>query len=304
MGNFWSYDSAVRVEDVRPLIANVSIIETAFVSNIGVAPDAENTEHKWMTDTIEAEGDNANIEGSDPSYPNPTDPSKVSNFTQILRKPLQITLTKLNITHHGMVDNWSYQKVKKAIALKKDLELAAIFGTSASGTGSAARRMNGLVAFISTYKDGSSYSGALLSPSIFDALAQNIWVNSRVRGGVALVGAFQKRRISENFASFDSAAKREVVFDTRTLEVPIDTIISDFGTYEIQLSPTVNNVKPGAVITYNPDFCKLAYLKNSGPTTHEYAPTGLSRKGEVWTEVTLEVHNEATSGMILGLATS
>jgi hypothetical protein len=292
------------VEDVRPLIANVSITETPYVSGIGTAPDAEDTEHKWMTDTIEDSADNAAIEGSDPTYPALTDPSKVNNITQILRKPMQITLTKLNVKHHGMADNWSYQKVKKTIALKKDLEHAALFGTVASGTGSAARRMKGLVSFISSYKDSSSYSGALLSPSIFDTLAQNIWTNSKVRGGVALVGAFQKRRISENFASFDSANRRDIVVGGRTLSIPIDTIVTDFGTYEIQLSHEMNSVLAGSVVTYQPDFNKLAYLANSAPQMNEYSPTGLSRRGEVWTEVTLEVHNEATSGEIDNLATS
>jgi len=304
MGNHWTYNSTVRVEDVRPLIANVSITETPYVSNIGVAPDAMDTDHKWMTDTIEDSADNAAIEGSDPTYPALTDPSKVSNITQILRKPMQITLTKLNVKHHGMADNWSYQKVKKSIALKKDMEKAALFGTQASGTGSAARRMKGLVAFISSYKDGSSYSGALLSPSIFDTLAQNIWSNSKVRGGVALVGAFQKRRISENFASFDSANRRDIVVGGRTLSIPIDTVVTDFGTYEIQLSHEMNDTKAGAVVTYQPDFNKLAYLSNSAPQMNEYSPTGLSRKGEVWTEVTLEVHNEKTSGMLDNLKSS
>jgi len=304
VGNFYSYDSAVRVEDVNPIITNVSIVETPFVSNIGVAPAATDTEHKVLTDTIEASGDNARIEGSDPTYPNPSDPSKVSNFTQILSKPLQITLTKLNITHHGMADNWSYQKVKKTMALKKDLEHACLFGTIASGTGSAARRMKGLISFIASYKDGSSYSGQRLSPSIFDALAQQIWTQSRIRGGVALVGAYQKRRISENFASFDSANRRDIVIGGRTLSLPIDTIVTDFGTYEIQLSHEMNSVVPSAVVTYQPDYVKLAYLQGSEPRAHEYAPTGLSKKGEVWLEGTLEVHNEATSGMLLNLATA
>ncbi len=302
--NTWTYNSAVRVEDVRPLIANVSITETPFVSNIGNAPDAKDTEHKWMQDTIEDSGDNANVEGSDPTYATLTDPSKVSNITQILRKPMQITLTKLNVQLHGMADNWSYQKVKRTIALKKDLEHAALFGTQASGTGSAARRMKGLIQFTASYKDGSSYSGVALSPSIFDALAQNIWTNSKVRGGVALVGAFQKRRVSENFASFDSANRREIVVGGRTLSMPIDTIVTDFGTYEIQLSHEMNTTKPKAVLAYNPDFNKIAYLSGSAPQAHEYAPTGLSRKGEVWMEGTLEAHNEKTGGMLDNLASS
>lgn len=304
MGNFYSYDSSIRVEDVRPIITNVSIVETPFVSNLGVAPNAQDTEHKWMTDTIEASGDNAGLEGSDPSFPNPTDPSKVINITQILREPLQITFTKLNIAHHGMADNWAYQKVKKTMALKKDLEVAALFGTISSGNGSAARRMKGLIQFITSYKDGSTYSGANLSPSVFNVLAQAIWVQSRIRGGVALVGAYQKRRISENFASFDSANRRDIVVGGRTLSIPIDTIITDFGVYEIQLSHEMHAVLPGAVVTYQPDYVKLAYLNNSEPRVHEYAITGLSRKGEVWLEGTLEVHNEATSGALLNLKSS
>lgn len=304
MTNFWTYDSNVRVEDVNQIIANVSITETPFVSNVGVGANAENSEHTVLTDTIEDEGDNASVEGSDPTYPSPSDPAKVLNNTQILRKPLRITLTKLNVKHHGMADNWSYQKVKKSVALKKDLEHAALFGTKASGTGSAARRMDGLIAFISSYKDGSTYSGAALSASIFNALAQNVWTNSRITGGVALVGAFQKRRISENFASFDSANRRDIVVNGNAISIPIDEITTDFGKYEIQLSHQMNTTVPSAVVTYHPDFNNLSYLSNSEPQMREYAPTGLSRQGEVWTEVTLEQHHEATSGMVLNLATS
>ena len=303
MPAFFTYDSTIRVEDVKDLIANVSIRKTPFTSSIGTA-EADDTEHKWMTDTYAASADNAGAEGSDPTYPALTDPSKVSNITQIIRKPIQITFSKMNVRHHGMSDNWAYQKVKKTIELKKDLELAAIFGTIASGTGSAGRRMKGLISFITSYKDGSSYSGKQLSPTIFAVLGQNIWTNSDLLGGNVLVGAYQKRRISENFAGFDSNARRVIDMGLRKVEIPVDTVVSDFGTYEIQLSNDVNTVAAGTIASYQPDFHKIAYLRNSAPQAIEYAMTGLARKGEVWTEATLEVHNEATNGAIQNLATS
>lgn len=303
MPAFYSYDSNVRVEDVKELITNVDIKETPFISSIGTS-EAHDTEHKWMTDTYDAAADNAGVEGSNPTYPSLNDPSKVSNITQILRKPIQITWTKLNVRLHGMTDNWAYQKVKKTISLKKDLELAALFGTIASGTGSAARRMNGLIKFITTYKDTSSYSGAQLSASIFSVLAQNVWSVSQLVGGNLLVGAYQKRRISENFASFNSANRRDVVVGDRTLTIPIDTIESDFGQFEVLLSHDMNTVLPSAVVAYRPEFHKIAYLSGSEPQAVEYAPTGLAKQGEVWTEATLEVYNEKADGMVGGLATS
>ena len=301
--NHYTYNSTIRVEDVKDLIANVSIRKTPFVSSIGTA-SASDTDHKWMTDTIEDSADNARIEGSDPTFVALTDPSKVQNFTQILAKPISITFSKLNVAHHGMADNWAYQKVKKTIALKKDLELAALFGTIASGSGTAARRMKGLISFISTYKDGTSYSGKQLAPSIFNELAKNLWTNSEVLGGVALVGGYQKRRISENFGSFDSSSRRNIQAGDRVISIPIDTIVTDFGTFEITLSHDMNSTLPGSVVCYVPDFHKVAYLANSEPQAVEYAPTGLSRKGEVWCEATLEVHNEKTDGEIDNLATS
>lgn len=299
----YSYDSTVRVEDVKDLIANVSIRKTPFVSSIGTAI-ATDTEHKWMQDSFEDSADNAGIEGADPTYVTLSDPTKVSNITQILRKPIRISQTKLNINHHGMADNWTYHKVKKTIALKKDLEKACLFGTQASGTGTAGRRMKGLISFIASYKDGSSYSGKQLSPSIFNELAKNVWTNSEILGGIALVGAYQKRRISENFATFDSNARRTFMAGDRSVTMPIDTIVTDFGTFEVQLSHEMNSTLPSAVVTYSPEFHKVAYLQNSEPQAIEYAQTGLARKGEVWTEGTLEVHNEKTNGMILNLATS
>jgi len=301
--NFFTYDSTVRVEDVRHLITNVSISKTPFVSSIGIA-QADDTEHKVLTDEYEASGDNAGVEGSDPDFVILQDPVKVINITQILRKPSQISWSKTNVKHHGFSDNWAYQKVKKTVALKKDLELAALFGTKASGTGTAARRMDGLVACISSFKDGSSFSGVALSPSIFNAVSAAIWDQSEVLGGIALVGSFQKRRISENFASFDSASRRNINAGDRSITIPIETIVADFGTYEVMASHEMQSVLPDAVIIYSPEFHKIAYLAGSQPQAVEYASTGLSRKGEVWTEGTLECHNELVDGMILNLTTA
>ena len=71
MAKQFTYDSTVRVEDVRQLIANVAIRQTPFISNIGIGPDAEDTAHSWLQDTLENSGDNAAVEGSDPTYAAP-----------------------------------------------------------------------------------------------------------------------------------------------------------------------------------------------------------------------------------------
>lgn len=164
--------------------------------------------------------------------------------------------------------------------------------------------MKGLISFITSYKDTSSYSGSALSPSIFNALASAIWAQSEIMGGNALVGSFQKRRISENFASFDSTSQRVIQMGAREVVMPVDTIVSDFGTFEIMLSHEMHSVLPSYLVTYVPEFHKIAYLTNSSPQAIEYAPTGLSRKGEVWLQGTLEVHNEKTDGVIGNLTTS
>lgn len=302
-GHF-SYDSTIRVEDVKPLIANVSIKSTPYMSSISEGDPATDTEHKWMQDVLEDSGDNAGIEATDPTYGNIADPTKVINITQIMRKPFTISDTKLSIKLHGMSDNWDYHKTKKAIALKKDMEHALLFGTIASGTGSAARRMKGLISFISTYKDGSSYSGVQLSATIFAELAKNVWTNSDLLGGNVLVGAYQKRRISETFANYNSANRRNVVVNGRTLSMPIDTVDSDFGEYNVLLSHEINSVVPGSIVAYRPEYSKVVYLQGWSPQAREYARTGLARKGEVVTQVTQEVYNEKTNGVIENLATS
>lgn len=302
-GAFLTYETAIRKEDVSELISNVSIRKTPFVSSIGMG-SASNTLHEVLTDEYASAADNAQLEGSDPTYPTLSDPSRVKNITQILSRPLQLSWSKINSAHYGMSDNFAYQKVKQTVALKKDLELAALFGTQASGTGTAARRMNGLVACISSYKDGSSYSGVALSATIFNAVAAALWDQSEENGGTLLVGSFQKRRISENFSSFDSSNRRNISAGDRTVEIPIDTIHSDFGTFEVLPSHDMQTVIPSALIAYKPEFHKIAYLTNSQPQAVEYPPTGKARKGEVWTECTLECSNEKTSGMILNLATA
>jgi len=301
--NFFTYDTAIRVEDVRDIISNVSIRKTPFVSSIGTAA-AMNTLHEVLVDDYEGSADNAGVPGSDPDFPALVDPTRVVNITQIQRKPFRIAWSKLNVKHHGMSDNWAYQKVKKTVALKKDMELAALFGTQASGTGSAARRMDGLVACTSSFVDPSSFSGSALSASIFNSVSDTIWNQSEVVGGNVLVGSFQKRRISENFASFDSSSRRTIMAGERQIVIPIDTIVADFGTYEVLPSNDMQTVLPSGLIVYQPEFHKMAFLTNSTPQAVEYAPTGLARKGEVWTESTLECHNEKVNGIISNLTTA
>jgi hypothetical protein len=299
----YTYDSTVRRELVGDIVSNVAIRKTPFVSSLST-DTVDETEFKPLTDTYESSGDNARIEGSDPTYPALTDPTKGSQITQILSKPFKISWSKLNSAHHGMTDNWSYQKVKKTVALKKDLERTALFGTAASGTGSAARRMKGLISLITSYKDGSSYSGKDLTASIFNAVSSAIWTQSEELGGIILVGSYQKRRISEHFASFDSANQRIVNTGDRQISIPIDQISADFGTYEVMASHEMQSVLPGSLVVFQPEFHKVVYLQNSEPQAVEYAPTGMARQGEVWTEASLWQDNELPNGVVENLKSS
>jgi len=145
----FTYDDQSRREDVSDVVYDLSVQEGFLLKTLPKV-SATNTLHEFLQDTLAAAGDNANIEGSDFSAGTTVQPVRKNNVTQIFRKDIQVTRTERSVQHYGMTDPFEYQKTKKLKELANDMEFNMIRGTIASGTGSAPRRLRGLVASITT----------------------------------------------------------------------------------------------------------------------------------------------------------
>lgn len=94
------------------------------------------TRPEWETDSLAAPADNAVPEGDDYTF-GPTTPAvRLINYTQIFRKEGIISGTQDANDNAGGVEQVRYQKLKKAVELRKDVEFSivaanpSVFGTT------------------------------------------------------------------------------------------------------------------------------------------------------------------------------
>ena len=93
------------------------------------------THPEWETDDLAAPADNVQVEGDDYTFSETTPAVRVGNYTQILRKDGIISGTQDATDNAGSVEQVKYQKLKKAVELKKDVEYSIVAANaSVAGT--------------------------------------------------------------------------------------------------------------------------------------------------------------------------
>ena len=93
------------------------------------------THPEWETDDLAAPADNVQVEGDDYTFGETSPAVRVGNYTQILRKDGIISGTQDATDNAGGVEQVKYQKLKKAVELKKDVEYSIVAANaSVAGT--------------------------------------------------------------------------------------------------------------------------------------------------------------------------
>jgi hypothetical protein len=80
--------------------------------------------------TLRAPAQNAQIEGDEYTFNPVTAPSRVGNYTQIFRESWIISGTMEATDDAGSIQKRKYQKLKKGIEVKKDIEFALVTNTA------------------------------------------------------------------------------------------------------------------------------------------------------------------------------
>ena len=97
---------------------------------------------EWEIDTLAAPAANAQLEGDQYTFASITPVVRAGNYTQIMRKDWVISKTQQSVDNAGQAEQEKTVKLKRAIELKKDTELALISNTAS--VGGATRLMGGL----------------------------------------------------------------------------------------------------------------------------------------------------------------
>lgn len=287
MANVFSYDSGARKESLLNIITNISPEEDSLLKDLGKS-SASNTLHEWVTDTLKTPAAQSIVEGSDATYANRTNPTRVTNQTQIVRIDLGVSDSERARNYPSFKDRYAYEMDKAMKEWNNDAEFNLLRSTLATGTGSATRTMTGLKASITTV--ATSQSGVSLSETMLNDYVQNAW-NQGGKPTDIYVGARLKRRIS----GFTGNSTRQIMSDEKKAVNVVDTYISDFGVLRIKLHRymTVSGDTNYDLIGIQPDKFRVAYFRE--PEHVSLAKTGSATKGMIEGEFTLEYLAENSS---------
>jgi len=287
MANVFSYDSNARKESLLDIITNISPVENGLIKLLGRS-SATNTLHEWVTDTLKTPAAQAVVEGSDASFANRTNPTRVQNQTQIVRIDFAVTDTERARNYPGFKDRYAYEMQKAMKEWSNDAEFNLLRSTIATGTGSAARTMVGLKAAITT--NATAQSGVSLSEAQVNDYMQTAWGTGGEPTDI-LVGSKLKRRIS----GFTANTTRQTIAEQEELHNVIDTYYSDFGVFRIRLHRfmTVSGDTNFDILGVQPDKFRVAYLREPEHVT--LSKTGSATKGMIEGEMTLEYLAESSS---------
>ena len=285
----FSYDDAAIRESLLDIVTNIDPEIDPLYTGLQKSTAAQPF-HQWGTDTLAAVGANAQIEGADPTYANRTNPTRKTNFTQIVRKDVLVSESDRASNAAGFQDRFTYEVKKATKEWRRDAELAILRGSLASGSGSAARQMAGIKAQITTL--ATSQSGVSLSETILNNYLQNSW-NQGGEVDMILVGGTLKRRIdgfSANNTRFVQAADKKIVNT-------IATYVSSFGVHDLMLHRLVDisGDVNSQIFGLQKDKWAVAHLQGREPGLVKPASTGDSVKGYVIGELTVEGRAEKSS---------
>jgi len=281
-----------RKEDVVDLITNVDYKNTPLLSGLAEST-AMNTLHEWLTDTYSASADNAFAENDDATIVNLSQPTRANNVVQMFRKVISVSDTERAVSQYGQSDPYTYQMQKKMVELARDIEKALMAGTRASGSSGVARRLDGVIAQITTNATART-SGTSLSETEFNDIMAGIWnAGTDQYADEVYVGSYIKRVISGYTAGATKFDKSE---DKRLTNV-VDVYEGDFGVHKIFLH---REVPTNSVVALDSSKWRVAYLNGRRPKHVPLSKTGSSTKGMLEGELTLEALNEKSSAKRTG----
>lgn len=304
------YTSIGVREDLSDVIYDISPTDTPIMSSIGKSK-ASNTLHEWMTDSLAAATtNNALIEGDDATAASLSPTVRLTNFTQIVGKTVQISGTLEAVDKAGRKSEKAYQLSKAASEIKRDIEtILTANQAKTNGTAtSAARKMGALLSWITTNVskgsagtnptgDGSDVRSDTTTRTFLESMLQSVAQQIFSQGGTPkmLVVPPGLKATTSGFTGV--AAQRYVTgAEPTTIVAAAGAYLSDFGLISIVPDRFMRSTD---ALLLDPEYAALAYLRPF--QTNDLAKTGDSEKTQILAELTLEMRNEKAHGGMFDL---
>ncbi len=199
----------------------------------------------------------AQPEGDTSPVARSSNPTKITNYTQIFRKSVEASETLLTSDQFTSPHDWPYQRRKMGIEHNKDIELSLWFGKP-SEAGSPPRRTTGGVFHYAT-SNILNAGGAFTEAELFQGLRPAFRYGSSTKVGF---GSMLVVDIMNGFPR----GKLEVQQSETTFGVKVFTYISPHGTLRLVSHPLFEGtVYSGylAILDLGDNGVKWRYLANS-----------------------------------------
>lgn len=303
---FATFAAVGNREELADAIYNISPEETPFVSSIGKGK-ASSVFPEWQTDALAAAANNKVEQGNQAAMAAVTPTKRVGNRTQISEKTFGVTGTQEVVDKAGRASEIAYQKAKKMVELKRDIEYAAINNTTAiAAAAGVAPQARGLAGWTET---NNSLGATGVAPSVSgntaptdgtlrsftEAMLKDVAQKCWEQGGDPTM-LFVPGALRATVSGFTGAATKFDKTEDKTLYATVEVYVGDFGRYSIVNS---RHQRARDVFLVDPKQFELLTLRAMKATP--LAKTGDADNYMVNTEWTLKSKQEAASGAIRDL---
>lgn len=287
-----TYQSTTNREDLSDAITMISPEETPFFSRFGKTT-ARSVLHEWVEDSLAAPATNKHIQGEDITFVKRAMPSRKANYTQIFQTPVDVSDTQRAVNPAGYEDEFARQMFKAMKEHARDIEIALITGTSASGASGTASSLQGVITSITGVNITGTATG---NETLTDTMVQDALKGAYDNGGnpdTMYVNSTQVMKV----AALTTSATKFVETKDKQLTAHVEVYDTPYGRIRVFLHRWMPSDK---IVFLEDDLWKVAQLR---PTFREMAPEGLtdSTRGTVITELTLEYRAQQANAKITQL---
>ena len=144
---FQSTGGKLNREELSSVVSRITPEDTPIYSMIEKV-SFDTTHPEWGVDDLAAPADNAQLEGDEYTFGATTSPTRMGNYTQILRKDGIISRTQDKTDEAGKKTSVKEQKLKKGVELRKDVEFSIV--TANASVAGATRKSGSLSTWLTS----------------------------------------------------------------------------------------------------------------------------------------------------------
>lgn len=303
-------------EELSDIVSRITPTDTPLYSTIEKESSSA-IRSEWEIDALRAPAANAQAEGDQYAYTAITAPTRASNIQQIFREGWVISKSQEAVSNAGNVEKTKTAKLKAAIVVRKDVELALLTPTASKLTDP--RNLGGLPTWLTTntsrgasganggFNTGTGLTVAptpgtqrAFTKTLLDTVLQACFTSGAMVEDV-MVSPYVKT-VFTTFMSDATVATFRYQADARRKTTAISTVDFYTGSFDTvaiipnRVMATNANV---ARNVYALDYSKLSMkvLRAMGDDP-DIATNADAKAGMIITEQTLAVKNEAGLGVV------